>query len=420
MENNINNKVERVIIVGTDIGARPHSLATSINELEELVKAAGAEVVGVVTQNIDKYSPKYLIGTGKIQEIKEMIKPLEANVVVFNDELSGVQLRNIEDELKVKILDRTNLILDIFAIRASTYEAKLQVQLAQLSYQLPRLLGIDGWSRTGGGIGTRGPGEQIIETDRRRILREIQTIKEKLKKAEKTRETQRTGRKNSMIPIVSLVGYTNAGKSTILNRIKISDAKEVFVKDMLFATLDPSSRKAKLLNGMDFIISDTVGFVSKLPTKLVEAFKSTLEEIKHSDLILHVIDASNEDLEIQYKTTMDILEELKVDRSRILTVFNKMDRVGGDLLINPRHGENRIYISATHDESMDKLLKAIEDNLPERFYNAKLLIGYADSDTLSEILNKHNHENLEYREDGVSLEVILSEAEFRKYERFVV
>lgn len=223
-----------------------------------------------------------------------------------------------------------------------------------------------------------------------------------------------------MIPIVSLVGYTNAGKSTILNRIKISDAKEVFVKDMLFATLDPSSRKAKLLNGMDFIISDTVGFVSKLPTKLVEAFKSTLEEIKHSDLILHVIDASNEDLEIQYKTTMDILEELKVDRSRILTVFNKMDRVGGDLLINPRHGENRIYISATHDESMDKLLKAIEDNLPERFYNAKLLIGYADSDTLSEILNKHNHENLEYREDGVSLEVILSEAEFRKYERFVV
>lgn len=420
MENNINNKVERVIIVGTDIGARPHSLATSINELEELVKAAGAEVVGVVTQNIDKYSPKYLIGTGKIQEIKEMIKPLEANVVVFNDELSGVQLRNIEDELKVKILDRTNLILDIFAIRASTYEAKLQVQLAQLSYQLPRLLGIDGWSRTGGGIGTRGPGEQIIETDRRRILREIQTIKEKLKKAEKTRETQRTGRKNSMIPIVSLVGYTNAGKSTILNRVKISDAKEVFVKDMLFATLDPSSRKAKLLNGMDFIISDTVGFVSKLPTKLVEAFKSTLEEIKHSDLILHVIDASNEDLEIQYKTTMDILEELKVDRSRILTVFNKMDRVGGDLLINPRHGENRIYISATHDESMDKLLKAIEDNLPERFYNVKLLIGYADSDTLSEILNKHNHENLEYREDGVSLEVILSEAEFRKYERFVV
>lgn len=420
MENNINNKIERVIIVGTDIGARPHSLATSINELEELVKAAGAEVVGVVTQNIDKYSPKFLIGIGKLQEIKDIIPKLEANVVVFNDELSGVQLRNIEDELKVKILDRTSLILDIFAIRASTYEAKLQVQLAQLSYQLPRLLGIDGWSRTGGGIGTRGPGEQIIETDRRRILREIQTIKEKLKKAEKTRETQRTGRKNSMIPIVSLVGYTNAGKSTILNRIKISDAKEVFVKDMLFATLDPSSRKAKLLNGMDFIISDTVGFVSKLPTKLVEAFKSTLEEIKHSDLILHVIDASNEDLEIQYKTTMDILEELNVDRSRILTVFNKMDKVGGDLMINPRHGENRIYISATHDESMDKLLEAIEENLPERFYNVKLLIGYADSDTLSEILNKHNHENLEYREDGVSLEVVLSEAEFRKYERFVM
>lgn len=422
MENNkdINNKIERVIIVGTDIGARPNSLATSINELEELVEAAGAEVVGVVTQNIDKYSPKYLIGTGKIQEIKDMIPKLEANVVVFNDELSGVQLRNIEDELKVKILDRTNLILDIFAIRASTYEAKLQVQLAQLNYQLPRLLGIDGWSRTGGGIGTRGPGEQIIETDRRRILREIQTIKEKLKKAEQTRATQRTSRKNAMIPIVSLVGYTNAGKSTILNRIKISDSKEVFVKDMLFATLDPSSRKAKLLNGMDFIISDTVGFVSKLPTKLVEAFKSTLEEIKHSDLILHVIDASSEDLEIQYKTTMDILEDLKVDRSRILTVFNKMDKVETDLMIHPKHGENRIYISARDDENMDKLLKAIEDNLPERFYNVKLLIGYENSDILSDILDKHNHEELEYTENGVSIRVILNEAEFRKYERFVI
>lgn len=418
--NEMYNKVERAIIVGTDIGARPNSMETSIKELEELVKAAGAEVVGVVTQKIEKYSPKYLIGTGKIQEIKEMIPLLEANVVVFNDELSGVQLRNIEDELKVKILDRTNLILDIFAIRASTYEAKLQVQLAQLNYQLPRLLGIDGWSRTGGGIGTRGPGEQIIETDRRRILREIQTIKDKLKKAEKSRETQRTNRETSLIPVVSLVGYTNAGKSTILNRLKISDSKDVFVKDMLFATLDPSSRKAKLLNGMDFIISDTVGFVSKLPTKLVEAFKSTLEEIRHSDLILHVIDASNEDLEIQYKTTMDILEDLKVDRSRILTVFNKMDRVETDLMIHPKHGENRIYISAREDENMDKLLKAIEDNLPEKFYNVKLMIGYDNSDILSEILRTHKHEELEYTENGVSVRVVLNEAEFRKYERFVV
>ena len=430
------NKKERVIIVGTDIGAYPHSLDTSLHELEELVKAAGGEVVGVITQNMDKYNPKYLIGSGKVHEIKDMIEPLEADTVIFNDELSGIQLRNIEKALnnkpkaeledvfakKVKVLDRTNLILDIFALRASTYEGKLQVELAQLEYQLPRLLGIDGWSRTGGGIGTRGPGEQIIETDRRRILREIDSIKDKLKKAQKNRDTRRSKRVNNKIFTVSLVGYTNAGKSTILNRLKASDSKEVYVQDMLFATLDPNSRRAKLPNGMDFIISDTVGFVSKLPTKLVEAFKSTLEEIKYSDLILHVIDISSEDMEIQYDTTINILKDLEVDLSKIVTVFNKCDKVElEDIIIPPKmlQGE-KIFISARKDEDMLPLLNLIEKSLPERFIDVKMLIPYDKTTITSDIMNSHNYSELEYVENGTEFKVRLTMEEYNKYREYII
>lgn len=426
----INNKKEKAIIVATDLGAKPFDMATTLKELEELTKAAGAEIVAVVAQNIDKFSPKYLIGSGKVKEIKDSLKNLDVDLVIFNDELSGVQVRNLEKkfnkgrdffEKKVKVIDRTNLILDIFAQRANTYEGKLQVQLAQLEYELPRLIGIDGWSRTGGGIGTRGPGEQIIETDRRRLLREIDSIKDKLKKLDKSRNVVRERRAQNQISIVSLVGYTNAGKSTILNRIKLSDSKEVLVKDMLFATLDPNSRRAKLPNGMEFIISDTVGFVSKLPTKLIEAFKSTLEEIKYSDLILHVIDASSSDLDIQYKITVDILKELKIENKKIITVFNKMDKLDGDdIYINPNYGENRIFISAKKDEDMNKLLYAIQDALSENFKEVSLLIDYDNIDILSSILDKHEYKDLEYKEKGVSLRVVLSNAEYGKYKDFVI
>lgn len=422
-------KKERVIIVGTDIGAYPHSLDSSLAELEELVKADGAEVVGVVTQNIDKYSPKLLIGSGKVNEIKDMIPKLEANAVVFNDELSGVQLRNLDDifndnkkfDREIKVLDRTNLILDIFALRASTYEGKLQVQLAQLNYQLPRLLGIDGWSRTGGGIGTRGPGEQIIETDRRRLLREIDTIRRKLKRVQKNRELTRSRRIDNKIPIVSLVGYTNAGKSTLLNRLKVSDAKEVYVKNMLFATLDPNSRRAKLPSGREYIISDTVGFVSKLPTKLVEAFKSTLEEIKYSDLILHVIDASSEDMDIQYSTTMKILEDLDIDTEKVINVFNKSDKIDVmETLISPKIGGEKIFLSAKFDEDLSELLDIIEKKLPEKLSRVELLIDYNDSNILSEILDNHKYESLEYLNDGVKLVVFLTSEEFNKFKRYVI
>lgn len=418
---NSNKKLERVIIVGTNIGAYPHSLETSMKELSDLVFADGAEVVGEVTQNILKFNPKYLIGSGKVDEIKEMVELLEVDAVVFNDELSGIQVRNLEKRIKKKVIDRTNLILDIFGLRATTYEAKLQVELAMLEYQLPRLLGIDGWSRTGGGIGTRGPGEQIIETDRRRLKREIDKIKEKLDKAKKTRDTTRTRRLDSNIPIVSLVGYTNAGKSTILNRLKDEDSGEVSVRNMLFETLDPSSRKARLISGREFIISDTVGFVSKLPTKIVEAFKSTLEEIKYSDLILHVIDASSEDLEIQYKTTMSILKDIDVLDKNIITVFNKVDKVNTEDINLPLKvlPEKKIYISAKNDENMDELLKIIEDNLNEKYFDVKLKFAYSDTDLLYKLVEKFDAKPL-YEDDGIYLELKLEEREYEKVKDYVV
>lgn len=418
---NSNKKLEKVITVGTNIGAYPHSLETSMKELAELVYADGAEVVGEVTQNIYKFNPKYLIGSGKVDEIKEMVELLEVDAVVFNDELSGIQVRNLEKRIKKKVIDRTNLILDIFGLRATTYEAKLQVELARLEYQLPRLLGIDGWSRTGGGIGTRGPGEQIIETDRRRLKREIDKIKEKLEKAKRTRDTTRERRIDSNIPIVSLVGYTNAGKSTILNRLKDEESGEVSVKNMLFETLDPSSRKARLLSGREFIISDTVGFVSKLPTKIVEAFKSTLEEIKYSDLILHVIDASSEDLEIQYNTTMAILKDIEVLDKNIITVFNKVDRVdlydiNLPLRVMP---DKKVYISALKDENMDSLLNIIEDNLDEKYFDVKLKFAYNDTDLLYKLVEKFDAKPI-YEEDGIYLDLKLEEREYEKVKDYVV
>ena len=419
MEDVSSKKIERVITVGTDIGAYPNSLETSMKELDELCYADGAEVIGQMTQNLEKFNPKYLIGKGKVKEIKEMAENLEADAIVFNDELTGIQLRNLEDTIKKKVVDRTNLILDIFALRASTYEGKLQVELAQLEYQLPRLLGIKGWSRTGGGIGTRGPGEQIIETDRRRLLREIDKIKEKLNKAKKTRDTTRSKRMNSKIPTVSLVGYTNAGKSTILNRVKEDDSKEVFVKDMLFATLDPNSRKARLLSGREFIISDTVGFVSKLPTKLIEAFKSTLEEIKYSDLIVHVIDASSKDLETAYDTTMNILQEIGIKDKKILTVFNKSDKIDLNSTTIPlKIKSQKIYISAKNDPDMNKLLKAIEENLPEQYIYTKLNFPYDDTDILYKLIERFDLKPI-YKENFIEIELSLSKKEYNKLKRYV-
>lgn len=371
-----------------------------MKELSELVYAAGGEVIIETTQNMDRFNPKYLIGPGKVEEIKEICESNEIDTVVFNDELTGIQLRNLNDAIKKKVVDRTNLILDIFALRATTYEAKLQVKMAALEYELPRLLGIKGWSRTGGGIGTRGPGEQIIETDRRRLKREIDSIKDKLKKAKQVRATTGKDRRNSDIPIVTLVGYTNAGKSTILNKLKDEDSKEVFVKDMLFATLDASTRSATLPNNRPYLISDTVGFVSNLPTKLVEAFKSTLEEIKYSDLILHVIDLAGEDLVMEYNTTMEILKDIGIEDKKILTVFNKKDLVELETIVPPGMDEKKIYISAMSDEDILRLKEQIEEELELGLSYVKGFLPYNALGLLEKLRHNFTLKDIEYTNDG--------------------
>ena len=321
--------------------------------------------------------PAYFIGRGKAYEIKEYCEIHDIDTVVFNDELSGAQLRNLEDIIDRKIIDRTNLILDIFASRATSKEGKLQVKLAQLKYRLPRLVGFRKYlSRTGGGIGTRGPGEQKLELDRRYILKEINNIEKALKEAKKTRDVKRKKRENASIPIVALVGYTNAGKSTLLNRIielygDNDNSKKVFVYDMLFATLETSLRQAKLPNGQKFLITDTVGFVSKLPTDLIEAFKGTIEEVSYADLILHVVDASNKNLDIQIETTLDILRDLDVLDKPIITVFNKMDKKDkNELIYDTKNVEKKIFISAKKDKNLDQLLHMIMENLPITYKEA--------------------------------------------------
>lgn len=348
---------EKALLVGlnlTTIVKKNDDIDTSesMEELKELTKAAGAEVVGSLIQNKHSVDAAYYIGKGKVEEIRAYSDSLDATLVIFNDELSGAQIRNIENVVGRKVIDRTTLILDIFAQRALSKEGKLQVELAQLKYRLPRLYGMGGeMSRTGAGIGTRGPGEQKLEIDKRHILNKAADIRRELKEVKKNRETQRVKRLKSNIPIVALVGYTNAGKSTLLNELikthkDYEQEKEVFVKDMLFATLDVTLRKALLPNKKEFLVVDTVGFVSKLPHDLVEAFKATLEEVQYADLILHVIDATNTSYELQKSTTEGVLKELGVNDKKHILVYNKVDKL--ELDIYPKSQEDIVYISAKY------------------------------------------------------------------------
>ena len=346
---------EKAVLVGLNITTNVKKIDDidineSMAELKELVKAAGAEVLASVIQNKPARDAAYFIGKGKVEEIRDYCHMLGATMIVFNDELSGAHMRNIEDVTGLKVIDRTALILDIFAQRALSKEGKLQVELAQLKYRLPRLYGMGGqMSRTGAGIGTRGPGEQKLEVDKRHILNRAADIRKELREVKQNRETQRVQRLKSNIPIVALVGYTNAGKSTLLNELikthkDYETEKEVFVKDMLFATLDVTLRKATLPNKRDFLVVDTVGFVSKLPHDLVEAFKATLEEVKYADLILHVIDATNSSFELQKQTTESVLKELGADDKKTIIVYNKIDRL--ELDIYPRNREDRRHLSS--------------------------------------------------------------------------
>lgn len=422
-------KKERALLVGLNITSTSRriddiDINESMEELKELTKAAGAEVVGSITQNRQSRDAAYYIGKGKVEELKAYCESLDASMVIFNDELSGAHIRNIEEIVGIKVIDRTTLILDIFAQRALSKEGKLQVELAQLKYRLPRLYGMGGeMSRTGAGIGTRGPGEQKLEVDKRHILNKAADIRRELREVKKNRETQRVQRLKSNIPIVALVGYTNAGKSTLLNELikthKDYDVeKEVMAKDMLFATLDVTLRKALLPNKKEFLVVDTVGFVSKLPHDLVEAFKATLEEVQYADLILHVIDATNSSYELQKKTTESVLKELGADDKHTILVYNKIDRL--ELDIYPKNTDDVIYISAKKGINMEKLLYMIEDALMKNTYPVTLLLPYDKGHIFSKIKDKYNVENFEYGEFGITLDVNLEEEDYNIYKEYIL
>jgi GTP-binding protein HflX len=417
---------ERVLLVGVDINAKNKiSIKSSMDELKELALAADVEVIESVVQKRDSIDSRYYIGKGKAKEIALYCDENDIDTVIFNDELSGVQIRNLEEIIERKIIDRTALILDIFARRALSIEGKLQVELAQLKYRLPRLIGLGRQlSRTGAGIGTRGPGEKKLEIDRRHILRRISEIERRLDELKDVREIKRKKRMESSIPIVALVGYTNAGKSTLLNTIikkdeSFKEEKEVFAYDMLFATLDTTLRKGTLPNGQNFLITDTVGFVSKLPTHLIEAFKGTLEEVKYADLLLHVVDITNEDLDIQIQTTLKIIDELEVTNKPIITVFNKIDKVDVSSVNYSIKGP-KVYVSAKENINIDNLLNMIQDNLPKKFYDVTLMIPYNHGEILTYFFDNTKVKEHEYTDTGILVKTILNEIDYKKYSKYVI
>ncbi|MFZ5968146.1 MAG: GTPase HflX [Bacillota bacterium] len=430
MQFNENNEIiesieQRAILVGVSTGAKNEivSLESSMEELKELAKAAGAVVLDMVTQNKQRIDVAYYIGKGKAEEIRMLCSALDANLVIFNDELSGAQIRNLEELMGITVIDRTTLILDIFAQRASSKEGKLQVELAQLRYRLPRLIGLGkSLSRTGAGIGTRGPGEKKLEMDRRHILDRIHDIGQQLDDIKKNRDVQRGKRKKSEIPIVALVGYTNAGKSTLMNRLiglteSNQDNKAVYVEDMLFATLDTAHRKVILPDKEEFILIDTVGFVSKLPHPLVQAFKATLEEVKDADLLLHVVDATNQDLVMQMKVTEQVLDELGVKEKPTILIYNKIDKSDeNDAALCYR--EDAIQLSAKYGIGLDELLKQIKSKLFNDMKRVKLLLPYSRGDIVSYLCEKTKVIQNEYRDDGIMVETSLGKADYNKYIQF--
>ena len=410
---------EKVILVHLNISDSELVVENKIKELEELVRASQAQVVGKVVQNATSINPSYFIGSGKVKEIKEFANNMEAETIVFNHELTGSQMKNLEDEIDKKIVDRTGLILDIFARRAKTKEGKMQVQLAQLEYRLPRLVGFRNYlSREGAGIGTRGPGEQKLEVDRRTIQSEISRIKSHLKDSYDKRMLKSKKRRESSLPIVSLIGYSNAGKSTILNQIlsMYSDnEKTVYADDMLFATLDVSARSISLANEKEIIITDTVGFVSDLPTKLVESFKGTLEEIEISDLLVIVVDTSNIDYMMQINATIKILEEMKLGEKKILYCFNKIDK-NPSFNYKPLKMES-IYISAKDEKDIERLVTKISDMLFSNYTYKSIQVPYERIDSFMK--EELKVIDAKYTDEGLTGQIYIDNNHLERYGEYI-
>ena len=391
---------ERVILVGVS-EQDGDDAEDSLAELAELVKTAGASVAGTLIQKRELIHPGTYVGTGKVAEIAELLEHTGATGIVCDDELSPAQLKNLETMLNTKVMDRTLIILDIFAARATTSEGKIQVELAQLKYRLSRLTGLGrSMSRLGGGIGTRGPGEKKLEIDRRLINDRIAQLNRELKEVVKHREIARAKRERNAVPVVAIVGYTNAGKSTLLNHL--TDA-EVLEEDKLFATLDPTTRMLELEGHQQVLLTDTVGFIRKLPHHLIEAFKSTLEEAKYADYIIHVVDASNPQRDKQMYIVYETLDHLGVKNKKILTLFNKIDIRTDDDPLQDFRADHVLQISATENAGLDAVKDVLQEMLREDKIYIERVIPYAQAGVLQLVRNKGELVSEEYVPEGISI-----------------
>lgn len=396
----LSDKTERVILVGVQENDGDDT-EESLQELAELAKTAGAEVVGTVIQKRERIHPGTYVGKGKIDEIRTLLNALDATGIICDDELSPVQMNHLQQELESKIMDRTLLILDIFASRAVTKEGKIQVELAQLRYRAVRLVGLgSSLSRLGGGIGTRGPGEKKLEMDRRLIKERISQLKKELEHVKKHRELLREGRKKDRVMTAAIVGYTNAGKSTLLNTL--TDAG-VLSEDKLFATLDPTTRLLELDGGQRIYLTDTVGFIRKLPHHLIEAFKSTLEEAKYADVILHVVDASNPQVEEQMFIVYETLRELGVKDKTIVTLFNKQDRLAGNEILRDFKADYVLKISARTGWGLDELKNTLEKILIGNQIYIERVLDYKDAGMLQLVRKYGQLIEEKYTENGIEI-----------------
>ncbi|MGY0011981.1 GTPase HflX [Bacillus anthracis] len=415
--------LQRAVLVGVNLG-NEDDFAYSMEELTNLAEACDVEVIGQVTQNLQRVNPSHYIGKGKIEEVAAYVNEVNANMVIFNDELSPSQIRNLEADLDCKVIDRTILILDIFAQRAKTKEAQLQVEVAHLQYMMPRLIGLrESLGRQSGGVGTKnkGVGEKKLELDRRKIEEQISVLNKDLEALVAQRQTKRKRRKKNEVPVVALVGYTNAGKSTTMNAMleiyNGTEEKQVFEKDMLFATLETSVRNIDLPDNKSFLLTDTVGFVSKLPHHLVKAFRSTLEEVAEADLLIHVVDYANPNYEQLIDITNETLKKIGVENIPTIYAYNKSDMVDVEI---PKVQEDRVYLSAKKHVGIEELVEMIRSHIYKEYTKCEMLIPYDQGQVVS-YFNNHAHVlSTSYENEGTKLEVECKTSDYEKYKRFAI